>query len=198
MGCTMIRVNLLPPKFVWRKMMRKRVRQWICFLGLVTLLFSAWNASYRVEWWRYNRDLKEIEGAVAPVRQSSMERIELTKKTILIEKKLNQLREIAFEDGTTSTLSVVAKGVLATNNSVQVQELQVSPSNSTSTSKSSSQRNYIVSIRGIGAQSDSITKFMDSLNRSGIFPRVELRATQELQVKDQWIQEFQLECLNNE
>ena len=194
----MIRVNLLPPKFVWRKMMRKRVRQWICFLGLVTLLFSAWNASYRVEWWRYNRDLKEIEGAVAPVRQSSMERIELTKKTILIEKKLNQLREIAFEDGTTSTLSVVAKGVLATNNSVQVQELQVSPSNSTSTSKSSSQRNYIVSIRGIGAQSDSITKFMDSLNRSGIFPRVELRATQELQVKDQWIQEFQLECLNNE
>jgi Tfp pilus assembly protein PilN len=198
MGCTMIRVNLLPPKFVWRKMMRKRVRQWICFLGLVTLLFSAWNASYRVEWWRYNRDLKEIEGAVAPVRQSSMERIELTKKTILIEKKLNQLREIAFEDGTTSTLSVVAKGVLATNNSVQVQELQVSPSNSTSTSKSSSQRNYIVSIRGIAAQSDSITKFMDSLNRSGIFPRVELRATQELQVKDQWIQEFQLECLNNE
>lgn len=194
----MIRVNLLPPKFVWRKMMRKRVRQWICFLGLVTLLFSAWNASYRVEWWRYNRDLKEIEGAVAPVRQSSMERIELTKKTILIEKKLNQLREIAFEDGTTSTLSVVAKGVLATNNSVQVQELQVSPSNSTSTSKSSSQRNYIVSIRGIAAQSDSITKFMDSLNRSGIFPRVELRATQELQVKDQWIQEFQLECLNNE
>jgi len=143
----MIRVNLLPPKFVWQKMMRKRVRHWICFLGLVTLLFSAWNASYRVEWWRYNRDLKEIEEAVAPVRQSSMERIELTKKTILIEKKLNQLREIAFEDGTTSTLSVVAKGVLATNNSVQVQELQVSPSNSTSTSKSSSKQNYIVSIR---------------------------------------------------
>lgn len=194
----MIRVNLLPPKFVWQKMMRKRVRHWICFLGLVTLLFSAWNASYRVEWWRHNRDLKEIEEAVAPVRQSSMERIELTKKTILIEKKLNQLREIAFEDGTTSTLSVVAKGVLATNNSVQVQELQVSPSNSTSTSKSSSKQNYIVSIRGIAAQSDSITKFMDSLNRSGMFPRVELRATQELQVKDQWIQEFQLECLNNE
>jgi hypothetical protein len=194
----MIRVNLLPRKFFWRNVVRKRFHQWICFLGFVTLLFSAWNVSYCVEWWRHNRDFKEIDEAVAPARQSRAERIELAKKVILLEKKLSQLREIAVEDCTTSTLGVVAKAVLVTNSSVQVQELQASCSNSTSKSNLISKKDYMVSIRGIAVQNDSIANFMKSLNHSGMFPRVELRATQERQVEDQCIQEFQLECLNNE
>jgi hypothetical protein len=197
LGCTMIRVNLLPPKFVWRKVVRKRIRQWICFLGFVSFLFSAWNASYWVEWWRYHRDFKEIEEAVAPARRSREERIELAKNVILLEKKLNQIRDIAVADRTTATLGVLAKAVLEADSSVQVQELQ-SSSNSTSNSNPASKRDYIVSIRGIAVQSDSITNFMKSLNHSGMFPRVELRATQERHVEDQSIQEFQLECLNNE
>lgn len=198
LGCTMIRVNLLPRKFFWRNVVRKRFHQWICFLGFITLLFSAWNASYCVEWWRHNRDFKEIEEAVAPARQSRAERIELAKKVILLEKKLNQLRDIAVEDCTTSTLGVVAKAVLVTNSSVQVQELQASCSDSTSNSNLISKKDYMVSIRGIAVQNDSIANFMKSLNHSGMFPRVELRATQERQVEDQCIQEFQLECLSNE
>lgn len=197
LGCTMIRVNLLPPKFIWRKAVRKRIRQWICFFGIVTFLFSAWNASYWVEWWRYHRDFKEIEEAVAPARQSRAERIELAKNVILLEKKLNQIQDIAVADRTTATLGVVAKAVLEADSSVQVQELQ-SSSSTTSNSKPASKRDSIVSIRGIAVQSDSITNFMKSLNHSGLFPRVELRATQERQVEDKSIQEFQLECLNNE
>ena len=197
LGCTMIRVNLLPPKFIWRKAVRKRIRQWICFFGIVTFLFSAWNASYWVEWWRYHRDFKEIEEAVAPARQSRAERIELAKNVILLEKKLNQIQDIAVADRTAATLGVVAKAVLEADSSVQVQELQ-SSSNSTSNSKPASKRDSIVSIRGIAVQSDSITNFMKSLNHSGMFPRVELRATQERHVKDKSIQEFQLECLDNE
>lgn len=202
----MIRVNLLPPKFIWRKMVRKRIRQWLCILGLVTFLFSAWNVSCWIEWWRYHRDFKAIEEAVAPARQSRAERVELAKNVILLEKKLDQLREIVVDDCTTSTLGVVAKGVLETNCSVQVQELQASSTNSTSnstlnaTSNSNpkSKKNYMVSIRGIAVESDAITSFMESLNRSGIFPRVELRATQGRQMEDKAIQEFQLECMNDE
>lgn len=198
----MIRVNLLPPKFIWRKMVRKRIRQWVCILGLVTFLFSVWNVSCWIEWWRFHRDFKEIEEAVAPVRQSRAKRGELAKKVLLLEKKLGQLREIAVDDCTISTLGVVAKGILETNRSVQVQELQASSSNSTltptSTSNSKAQKNYVVSIRGIAVESDAITSFMESLNRTGMFPRVELRATQERQMEDKTIQEFQLECMNDE
>jgi hypothetical protein len=194
----MIRVNLLPPTLVWRKVLRKRIRQWICILGVATFLFSAWNASCWIEWWRYHRDFKEIEEAVAPARQSRTERVELAKKVILLEKKLSQLREIAVDDCATSALGVVAKGVLETNRSVQVQELQASTSTSTATSNTKAKKSYIVSIRGIAAESDSITSFMESLNRSGMFPRVELRSTQERQMEDQCIQEFQLECMNDE
>jgi hypothetical protein len=198
----MIRVNLLPPKFIWRKTLRKRIRQWICVLGLVTFLFSAWNVSCWIEWWRYHRDFEEIEEAIAPARQARTERVELAKKVILLEKKLGQLREIAVDDCTTSTLGVVAKGVLETNCSVQLQELQASSSTSNSTSTSNSipksKKNYMVSIRGIAVESDAITSFMESLNRSGLFPRVELRATKECQMEDRTIQEFQLECMNDE
>ena len=118
--------------------------------------------------------------------------LELAKKANLLEMKLNQLRIAAADDRTVSTLGVIAKGVLATNRSVQVQEMQVSLSNAPS------KRNYLVSIRGIAVQGDSITAFMQSLNHSGMFPTVDLRSTQERIIADQPIQEFQLECLSDE
>jgi len=188
----MIGVNLLPPKFVRRRLVRKRIRQWAFVFGLIAIVFSAWNTSCWVRWWKVYHELQELNLAAAPIRQLQTKRLELAKKANLLEVKLNQLRIAAADDRTVSTLGVIAKGVLATDRSVQVQEMQVS------LSSANSKRNYLVSIRGIAVQGDSITAFMQSLSHSGMFPTVDLRSTQERIIADQPIQEFQLECLSDE
>lgn len=188
----MIRINLLPPQYVWRRLVRRRFRQWAAVFAIATFMFGVCNLSLGIQWLRCQDTFQKSNAAAEPVRMLQLERLELAKKANLNEKNLNQLRASADNDRTVATLGVIAQGVLATDRSVQIQELQVSLSNPTD------KRGYLVSLHGIAAQADAINAFMESLNRSGMFPSVELRSTQERLIEDKPIQEFMLECFCND
>ena len=53
-------------------------------------------------------------------------------------------------------------------------------------------------LKGIAVESESISKFVDSIQRSGVFPKVELHSMQERMLLDRSIQDFELECFGNE
>lgn len=211
-------VNLLPAPFVLGRLIRKRIRQWGCAFGTLGVFALALNIHLVGKCLSGLREFQEIRAAVEPIRQLQADRIQQAKQSIAIKQKTNQLRATVSEDRTNSLLGIVANGVLSTEGSVQIQEMQVLVSakatastvptraghGSTSSKDSSEAQNiatrneYQMTLRGIATESESITTFMESLQKSNVFPRVELRSTQERTIAERSVQEFQLECLSYE
>ncbi len=211
-------VNLLPAPFVMGRLIRKRIRQWGSAFGTLGVLTLAMNMHLIGKCLSGLREFQEIRAAAEPIRQLQADRIQQAKQSFAINQKTNQLRAAVSDDRTNSLLGIVANGVLSTEGSVQIQEMQVLvsakatastvPTRATQASKSSkestpaennsSRNEYQVNLRCIATESESITTFMESLQKSNVFPRVELRSTQERTIAERSVQEFQLECLSYE
>jgi hypothetical protein len=207
-------VNLLPATFVWRRRMRKRLRQWGCVYGAFGGLVLAWNVQLIGKWWNGLHELQKIHAATEPIRQLQSDRIRLATQSFALQQKINQLQAAVSKDRTTSFLGVVAAGVGSTAKTVQIQEMQVSvtaKSNDSTPPAGEPLRGanakpiapienrflgnqYMLTLRGIAIESESITEFMESLQESRLFPKIELRSTQERIVLERPVQEFQMEC----
>ena len=211
-------VNLLPSSFVWRRLVHKRLRQWGFVFAVIGVVVLLCNATLFGKWWRVFSELQESQAAADPIRRLQQERIKESKDALALEQKTKRLLDAVTQDHTNSLLGIVARGVLATNREVQIQELQllihakphdaVGPigdsqrgtgqrPNATAESKSMVSEHQLT-LRGIAFESESITTFMHSLQESKTFSKVELRSTQERLVSDRSVQEFQLECLSHE
>lgn len=211
-------VNLLPSSFVWRRLISKRLRQWgfvFVVLGVAVLLC---NALLLEKWWRGFSALQESQAAADPIRQLQREMIHKSKEALVLEQKIDQLQAAVSQDRTNSLLGIIANGVLSSDGTVQIQELQVlvvakpiasthltreSQSNAGPKPNSSAEGKAMrserqLTLRGIAIESESISAFMQSLQESKVFSNVELRSTQERLVSDRSVQEFQLECLSHE
>jgi Fimbrial assembly protein (PilN) len=208
-------VNLLPPQFVWRRLFRKRIRQWACAFGFIGVTILGINVSLFGRWWMELREFQTIHSAAEPIRALQADRIEIAKRSLGLTQKIKQLQAAVSLDRTNSLLGIISQGVIASNGAVQIQEMQVSVSTSEgtvrndqvspSTSRSSlssetktTGNQYQMTLRGIAIESESITTFMETLQQSNVFPKVELRSTQERLVLERTLQEFQLECLAND
>ncbi len=211
-------VNLLPPTFVWRRLFRKRIRQWGCAFGLLAVAFLGGNVQLFGQWWIDVREFQSMHADSEPIRQLQADRIELDKQSIALKQKIKQLQTAVSPDRTTSLLGIIVSGVNAANGAVQIQEMQVSvtakskevivpvrdtqpksnPKPLVSEENTSPEYQYQLTLRGIAVESESISSFMNSLQSSTVFPKVELRSTQERVVSERSLQEFQLECLGNE
>jgi hypothetical protein len=216
-------VNLLPKSFVWRRTILRRLRQWGLFFGVLMCALVCWKTPLVQKWSDHHHAYQEIHGATVHIRDMQVERVKTAKEVVALEQKISQLRQSVSSDRTTSILGIIAKGVHATEGQVQIQDLHVlvSPkandaSNlkdqavnrdrkarliSTTNRSTISQlpsNEYRLTLRGIAIRSESITTFVESLQKSGAFPTVELRSTQERIVSERSVQEFQLECLGYE
>jgi Fimbrial assembly protein (PilN) len=208
-------VNLLPPQFVWRRLFRKRMRQWTCAFGFIGITLLGMNASLFGRWWAELREFQTMHSAAEPMRALQAERIEIAKQSLELSQKLKQLQAAASHDRTNSLLGIISQGVIVSNGTVQIQEMQVSVSTSEGTTRNdqtspnTSRSNlspetkttgnqYQMTLRGIAIESESITTFMETLQESNVFSKVELRSTQERLVLERALQEFQLECLAND
>jgi hypothetical protein len=211
-------VNLLPPALVWSRLIRKRFRQWVCALGFLAVAFVGGNVTLFGQWWVDLREFQTMHAAAAPIRQLQVDRLALAKRSFALKQKINQLQSTVARDRTTSLLGIIAVGVGASNGEVQIQEMQVSlevesseaivnprETQAKSASKSamlvvskSAENKYHMTLRGIAMKSESISTFMDSLQASNVFPKVELRSSQEKVIADRSLQEFQLECFGND
>ncbi len=211
-------VNLLPSSFVWRRLFFKRLRQWGFAFSAISIVLLLGNAKLLGEWWTGFNKLQESKTAEFPIRQRQQDLLKETKETAAIEQKLQQLHSAASQDHSTAILGIVAKGVHATGNTVQIQEMQFLDSSKpivTSSGTGDAPRNSAtqqiasvelklpaserqLSLRGIAIESESISTLMQSLEESGVFSKVELRSTQERLILDRSVQEFQLECINLE
>jgi Tfp pilus assembly protein PilN len=181
-------VNLLPSSFVLKRLVQQRIRQWACVYGvvgvaLILLCFPLLNA-----WAGARHRLEQLLIAVEPSRDLQAEQIELVKQSMAVEQKLGQLKKTVIIDRSTALLGVVTQAVQAAGRQVQIQEMQVM----------SNEGQHRLTLRGLAADSESITRFMESLQTSKVFPRVELRSTQERFISERTVQEFQLECLADE
>jgi len=208
-------VNLLPTTFVWRRRIRKRLRQWGCVYGIFGAFVFAWNVQLIGKWWNGLHELQKIHAAAEPIRQLQSDRIRLAKQSLSLQQKINQLQAAVSKDRTTSFLGVVAAGVGSTARTIQIQEMQVAVSAKSSHSAAPAGdpqqwnnakpnapiesnffgNQYILTLRGIAIESESISAFMVSLQESSMFPKIELRSTQERFVSERPVQEFQMECV---
>ncbi len=213
-----MRVNLLPPTFVWQRLSQKRMRQWVCAFGFLAVAFLGGNVQLFGQWWIDLRDFQTMHALSEPIRQLQADRIAFAKQSFAIKQKIDQLQTAVTQDRTTSLLGILVSGVNAAHGTVQIQEMQVSVSEKSSEAivpaldtqarsnpkplaseeNTSPGYQYHVTLRGIAVESESITSIMDSLQSSTVFPKVELRATQERVIAARSLQEFQLECIGHE
>ena len=207
--------NLLPATYVWRRRIRKRLRQWGCVYGAVGVLLLAWNVQLIGKWWNGLHELQKIQAATEPIRHLQSDRIRLATQSFSLQQKINQLQAAVSKDRSTSFLGVVAAGVGSTSRTIQIQEMQVSVTAKSNESTAPTNEplrganakpnapienkflgnQYILTLRGIAIESESISAFMESLQESSLFPKIELRSTQERFVSERPVQEFQMECV---
>jgi Tfp pilus assembly protein PilN len=188
MGGWVMHVNLLPSSFVLKRLVHHRLRQWACAYGVVSValillcfpLLNAWAAA--------RQNLQSLQIAAEPIRNLQGEQIKLSRKLIAVEEQLNQLKKTVLVDRSKTFLGVVTQAVQAASQQVLIQELQVT----------SNEGQHRLTLRGLAAESESITQFMQSLQASNVFPKVELRSTQERVVSERTVQEFQLEAIADE
>jgi type II secretory pathway component PulL len=181
-------VNLLPRSFVLRRLVQQRLRQWACAFGAVGVVLVLLSLPLLNRWVAARQNLQLLQNAAEPIRELQGQQIELAKQSVAIEKKLGQLKKTVTIDRSTVLLGIVTQAVKAAEQQVQVQEMQVTVN----------EGQHRLTLRGLASASEPITLFMESLQASNVFPRVELRSTQERFVSDRTVQEFQLECLANE
>ena len=212
-------VNLLPSSFVWQQLLRKRLRQWAFALAFLFFVLIASNVPLIVQWWVDLQEYQSMQLAAEPARKLQDDRIEITKATLSLKHKIENLQAITARDRGTSLLGLIANSVKATDKTVQIQQLHVSietkstemqSANPTLISNASPARQNLMTstpvpdhqvclkLKGIAVESESISKFVDSIQRSGVFPKVELHSMQERMLLDRSIQDFELECFGNE
>ena len=211
-------VNLLPPSFVWRRLIRKRLRQWACAFGFVAIAFIGGNAPLLAQWWLDLREFQVMHLAAEPVLALQAERIALAQKTLVLTQNIKQLRAVTSQDRSTAILGIVAKSIGSSSSAVQLQEMQVAvetkpidakpdrnPVPSANPVRASlpvenklNANQYHLTLKAIAIESEAISKFMENLEKSNVFPKVELRSTLERFVSGRSIQEFQLESIGNE
>ena len=212
-------VNLLPSSFVWQQLLRKRLRQWAFALAFLFFVLIASNVPLIVQWWVDLQEYQSMQLAAEPARKLQDDRIEITKATLSLKHKIENLQAITARDRGTSLLGLIANSVNATDKTVQIQQLHVSietkstemqSANPTLISNASPARQNLMAstpvpdhqvclkLKGIAVESESISKFVDSIQRSGVFPKVELHSMQERMLLDRSIQDFELECFGNE
>lgn len=212
-------VNLLPTSFVWQRLIRKRLRQWACAFGFAAIAFVGANAPLLAQWWLDLREFQAMHLAAEPVIAMQAERMELVKKTTAIQHEIKHIQSITMQDHSSSILGTVASSVSSASGVVQIQEMQVAVAaipTSTASSQSNTPSNsnpirsnlskeekppaiqYHLTLKGIAIESEAISTFVGNLEKSGVFPKVELRSMQERVVLDRAIQEFQLESFVNE
>ena len=210
-----MRVNLLPANFVWKRTVRKCMLQWFVSIGVACLIFIGLSTPLLWQWWTDSRDLARLQSEMEPIELMQTERIQLEKSSVALSQKINHLRKSVSMDRSTALLGVISQSVQNTERAVQVQEMlfvtnNKAIDNATLNSTSNSQRNkgsepklaepaqqHQLTLRAISLDADATFRFMQNLQTS-LFPKVELRSTQERLISDHQVQEFQLECLRDE
>lgn len=218
-------VNLLPSSFLWKRLLRKRLRQWACAFSCLLILLIASNVPMIIhvpmiiQWWVNLQDYQAMQLAAEPIRKLQDSRIEITKSLHALKQKTESLQARTALDRSTSLLGLIASGVNATDKTVQIQQLQVSietksvemqsanpalvsngsPSRTNPPTVNLVANNQLrLTLKGLAVQSESISKFVNSIQQTNVFSRVELRSTQERMLLDRSIQDFELECFGNE
>jgi Tfp pilus assembly protein PilN len=212
-------VNLLPPSFVWRRLIHKRLRQWACAFGFLTIAFIGGNASLFAQWWIDLTESRAMHLAAAPVMVLQKKRSQIAQDSSALAQKIKQLQSITSQDRSASIIGVIAKSIGSTHGPVQLQEMQVAVTTMPVDTPASDKKpvynsnpararpsvenkltvkQYQMTLKGIAIESEAISAFMENLQKSSVFPKVELRSTQERVVSERSIQEFQLECIGNE
>ena len=212
-------VNLLPSSFVWRRLLRKRMRQWGCAFGVLGIAFLGVNATLFGQWFTDLREFQTMHAATSPILAMQAERAEIAMQSLAISQKLKRLKDTIATDRTQAFLGILAQGVRQSKDTVQVQDFQLSVSDKSiqsdvATRANSSKLNgsrpissedskitkkqYQLTLRGIATESESISKFMESLQKSNVFSSIDLRSTQSKTVLERTIDEFHLECVGNE
>ena len=212
-------VNLLPSSFVWQQLLRKRLRQWACAFALLLIVLITANVPLVFQWWVDLQEYHSMQLAAEPARRLQDRRIEITKASLGLKQKIESLQALTARDRGTSLLGLIANGVNATDKTVQIQQLQMSIETKSSEMQSANpalvstaspsrtnpaksghlpDNQVRLTLKGIAVESESISKFVNSIEQTNVFPKVELRSTQERMIKDRSIQDFELECFANE
>jgi hypothetical protein len=216
-------VNLLPSSFVWRRLARKRIRQWTLGFGCLFFLFVLANQHLLLGLWKGRCEYHALHSSIEPICELQNRQADLANQSGALLQKIKLLKVVVSPDRTTSFLRLLSQGVEANEGKIQIREFQVTLTEptkqdlnrpkaplSTNTEKSTKSSTgvvpdgrttgvqYQMSMRGISTEGESISKLVDELQKSSVFPEIELRSTQERFVSERMIQEFQLEGVGNE
>ncbi len=181
-------INLLPSSFVLKRLVRRRLRQWACVYGVVGVAVVLLYFPLMSQWSSACHELRIYQLKSEPIRELQSQQIGYVKQSMVVDQKVAQIKKTIVIDRSTSLLGVVTQAIKDTNRQIQLQEMQVITSDG----------QHRLAVRGIALEGEAITQLLESLQGSKVFPRVELRSTQEKLVLSRNVQEFQVECLTNE
>lgn len=207
-------VNLLPTTFIWKQLIYRRLRQWATAFAMLGFVMLAVNAQLLSKWMKCNSQLQATHQDSEPIRKLETDRLQSIEEALSIQTKAESLKDLVGPDRILSLLGIVSQSSVNARGPVQIQEMHVSIQNKQLSTTASTSRTggdgketpkpsdveteMLVTLRGIAADSSTITSFMQGLQESKVFPRVELRSTREKLVSERSIHEFQLECIHHE
>ena len=199
-------VDLLPSNIRVKVQVRTAIRRWArtwailvavvgvyCCIPLTTLI-TARNAQTEIA--ARSEPLNEIEAEIIDTRR-------------LVARLTNEKRELEKLNGVDHTLdllNVLVQAAKTSNGHIQLQKLGISIAKSktpvtpsrrgapTPPVAASSDAESSISLQGVAEGDSTLSTFVDSLRKSNVFKRVDLRSTSQIQSGYLTLQQYQLEC----
>lgn len=197
-------VNLLPEQFCWARLLHRRIQQWGVAVVVTATLIACLCIPRIMHWYQSYQYVDSLRKSCEPVQEKLNEQRELQRSTERFRKKTRHLQELIPHDRLTSLLGMMSEVSSHSASPLWIQELAVVPkagqvqTNGTKKNEAASEtvaeKFSQVTIRGMAENSDSLNRFIESLNNYGVFVSVDLKTAHETKLEGRVVQEFEMEC----
>ncbi|MFN0195857.1 MAG: PilN domain-containing protein [Planctomycetaceae bacterium] len=201
--------NLLPPEFQKRLLFAVRIRQWCKIWAVTALVLTAFGVQKYVGTFRLQEQWNALNQQAIPVVDAKL-------RNAAREKQLAELRDkIALIDGVNdakdhlSLIGVISQSVRNSGDSIQVQSctfhelatsatkpVQVAPIPNPPAAPVVTvvEKTMKIDLRGLSTDERAIARFINTLKKNEAFTHVELKAVRGIEVSNQSLRAYQIEC----
>jgi Tfp pilus assembly protein PilN len=202
-------LNLLPPSFRFKLLMRTSLRRWSLIWGTALGCAFAYCSLQSREVFDAANRMATLDVQCQPLRNLEQDATVQQERLAHLQAERQILEQLQPDEHSLQLLGLLAQAARRTRGKVQLQRLSyVAPAYPTSVAISPARQaseppsaataleapQATLSLQGLADDDDALAGFVATLREEGIFQRVELKASSQLRTPNGSDRQYQLEC----
>lgn len=190
-------INLLPPSFRKKQMLRRRAIQWTVMICLVIV------GSWASHWYELreqhllSQELEVLTREHLPTQRMLKQLVQMRQRLSSIQQHEQVAHELESQRSALALLGAVSRSAQRTGGRLQVTKLEVSDFQHTGPADGSGAAGFAapgVLVAGVALDNPAVAELLDGLQDSGLFRRVELLTMKEREDGQGSLRDYQVKC----